>query len=131
MFKARKIIFSLVIPAALFASVPVLARDIVVKAYPTFRDLEFELSGQNRVDVARASIRSRIPVGTPTTTARTVIRSAGAHCGALYEDGRTKCRFSSFEAVEDHLHDVVWTVGLDSQNGLVSHVDVARESIGS
>ena len=131
MFKTSQIIASLLGPAALFASVPVVARDIVVTAHPTFRDLEFDYSGQDRIDIAKASFRARIPAGTPTATAQETMRTAGAHCGVAADNGQTKCSFGSFEGVEDHLHDVVWTIGLDSQNGQVAHVDVTRESLGS
>ncbi len=131
MLKASQIIVSLLVPAALSASVPVIARDIVVSAHPTFRDFEFDYSGQNRINIAKASFGARIPVGTPTATARETMRMAGAHCDAAADNGQTKCSFGSFEAIEDHLHDVVWTIGLDSQNGQVARIDVTRESLGS
>ena len=127
----NRFIATLAITVALIPFTPVIAQDIIVTAYPTFRDLEFDYNGQDRVGIAKASLRNRIPVGTPTETARARMRTAGAHCGAASNDGQTKCSFSSFESVEDHLHDVVWTIGLSSQHSQVMRIDVTRESLGS
>ncbi|WP_022692220.1 hypothetical protein [Sphingomonas oryzagri] len=105
--------------------------DIVVVGHPTFRDLEFDYSGADRVAAARSSLDALIPAGTDTAMARAIVRKEGAHCRDAVNDGETRCTFGSFDGVDDHLQDIVWTVKLNSQAGKISDLSVARETFGS
>lgn len=126
-----KILASLALTGALMASAPAAARDARAMVHRTFRDLEYGYSGSERLDVARTLLSQEIPAGTDISTAREAVRRAGAHCGAAIAGGQTRCTFATFDGVDDHLHDVVWTVRLDSRNGRIVGLDVARDSIGS
>ena len=83
MFKFPRIMTTIFVGTAIVGSVPVVAQDIIVTAHPTFRDLEFEYSGQDRIEVAKAAFKATIPVGTPTDIARHTIKAAGANCGCF------------------------------------------------
>ncbi|WP_156428168.1 hypothetical protein [Novosphingobium sp. FSW06-99] len=128
-FKA--ILPALAIAASAIGFSPAVAADIVVNGHTTFSDIEYTNDAGDRVPAMRASLNAQIPVGTPISAARTIVRRMGAHCGEAASDGQTKCTYNSFESIEDHLHDVAWTVRLNSQQGKVFGLDVARESIGS
>lgn len=131
MLKSFKPLASLILASALFTHTPAFAQDIVVKAHATFRDLEYDYDDSDRVERAKAWLKASIPEGLEVFAARAIVRDQGAHCGAAVQDGQTRCVFSSLESVEDHLHDVVWTVQLNSRHGRIASVDVSRSSIGS
>jgi hypothetical protein len=122
------------LPFMIMASVavaPSSAQDIVVTGHPSFRDIEFKYDVDQREKIAKSILDASISMGTETTTARQLVREEGGLCAKAATDGRTRCTFSMFEAVEDHLHDVVWTIQLNSQEGRIVDLAVARESLGS
>jgi hypothetical protein len=97
----------------------------------TFRDLEFTWSGDERVDVARRTFAAELPTGTPIAQAEAVLRRADARCHTPRRPDQVTCTFSSQEAVEDHLHDVMWTVVLHNRDGKVAGLSIDRTSVGS
>ncbi len=111
--------------------VPAAAQDIVVNATPSFRDLEFNYSGADRIQAARDVFQSQIPAGTPITDARATLRKAGAHCPAVAGTGDLRCTYSGFAAREDHLQEVNWMVAVRSQDGLTTSLKVDRTMLGS
>ena len=131
MLKNFKTIAALILATTGVAAVPATAQDIVVKAHRTFRDFEYAYNGNEAVDGANAALNARIPAGMATSAARAIVRKAGANCDDAVDNGQTRCTFTGFEAVDDQLHDVIWTVRLNSQDGRIAGLNVARESIGS
>jgi hypothetical protein len=128
-----KSIATIIFAASALAVAPAHATnpEIVVVGHPTFRDLEFNYDSADRVSAARSSLAALIPVGTDTGTARAIVRKEGAHCRDQVNDGETRCTFGSFDSIEDHLQEIVWTVKLNSQAGKVADLAVTRESFGS
>ena len=115
---------------ALVAS-PALAAPIVVSApVKSFRSLEFDYQGQTLIDAARRRLAAALPVGTSLEQARAVLHSAGAACDRGGAEPM-HCTANQLEAVEDTLHDVVWTVDVSHADDRVTGISVARRSIGS
>lgn len=131
MLKSAGNLASLILAGTMLALAPVTAQSLAVKAHPTFRDLEYGDSVSGRLESARTLLNARIPVGTDISVARAIVSNEGARCGAAVENGQTRCTFSGFDGIEDHLHDIVWTIDLNSQNGRVADLDVTRASVGS
>jgi hypothetical protein len=97
----------------------------------TFRDLEFTRSGDERVDVARRTFAAELPTGTPIDQAEAVLRRADARCHTPRAAGDVTCTFSSQEAVDDFMHDVMWTVVLHTQAGKLTGLSIDRTSVGA
>ena len=114
-----------------FAIVPAQADDIIVQGHTNFRDLEYAYSGQDRIETARAMLNAAIPIGTDDTAAIAILRQDGARCGKANAEEQIRCTVNSTEAAEDFLHDVAWTIRLDSHDGRVAHLHIKRESIGA
>jgi hypothetical protein len=113
------------------ALAPVHANPIVVTGHPiTFRGLEFDYSGEQRIDVAEAALHSAIPVGSKVIDARSALTHAGAICHDRRPEEMT-CVSNGFDVVENILHDVSWTIEVDHQGGSVTNLAIDRESIGS
>lgn len=131
MFKGTPYLASMVLAGSMLALAPAAAQDVVVRAHSTFRDLEYGYQGQERLDRASAALSARIPAGTPISAARATVTDEGAHCGAATDDGQTRCIFTGFAADNEHLHDIVWTVRLNSRGGRIVDFNVARKSVGA
>lgn len=113
------------------AAAPAVAQPIVVSGHPlTFQGLEYGYSGQDRIDQANAYFHTAIPAGTSVADARTILKKAGARC-ADRAGAPLLCTVNSFEAVDDMLHDVRWTVNVDRDGDAVTGLSLARTSIGS
>jgi hypothetical protein len=118
---------SLTLPMPLLAVQPA---NIVVSARANIRDIEYSYAGQERMQKARSMLTSMFPAGSSVATATKELSQSGAHCRPDHQ-GLMSCTFSGFEGVDDHLHDVVWTVRLNAQGGKISDLNVTRDSIGS
>jgi hypothetical protein len=117
--------------AVLGAAAPALAQPIVVSGHPvTFQGLEYGYSGQDRIAEANAYFHDAIPAGSSASDARALLTKAGAHC-ADRNGAQLRCTANSFEAVDDMLHDVSWTVKIDRDGDAVTGLSVDRASIGS
>lgn len=117
--------------AATLATAPTLARDIVVKGQgATFNDLEYSYSGSDRLDAARTELSREVPVGSDVAGARAILKQAGARCADV-SVARLRCTSNHFEAVENVLHDVAWTISVDHSGNSVTGLSVERASIGS
>lgn len=101
------------------------------RARPTFRDIEFETPPDQREKEGRTMLEQAIPLGSPLSTARDVLRDRGAHCRTLSSDGVLRCTFGAFDTIENHLQDVTWTIRVASSAGVVTGLDVHRDSRGS
>ncbi|UAK23770.1 hypothetical protein [Sphingomonas nostoxanthinifaciens] len=123
-------LFVATVAAALMTS-PSLAGDIVVTGQAqTFGDLEFGYSGTDRIDAARSGLAASIPAGSSVASARALLVRAGARCKDA-APSQMRCTSNKFEAVEDMLHDVSWTVAVNHDGDAVTRVAVDRASIGS
>ncbi|WP_068081055.1 hypothetical protein [Novosphingobium rosa] len=117
--------------ALLGVSAPAMASPIVVSAQPlSFRGLEFNHAGQERVDYARAALHAAIPQGSALSNARALLTHAGARC-TQHQADRMTCVANSFEAVDEMLHDVSWTIHVSHDGDAVTALSVERQSIGS
>jgi hypothetical protein len=117
--------------AVLGATAPAMADPITVSARPTtFNSLEYDYSGQERIDRANDYLHASIPVGSSVADARTLLRKAGARCSTK-PAAQLRCTAESFETVESVLHDVNWTVDVDHQGDTVTGLSVDRQSFGS
>jgi hypothetical protein len=117
--------------AVLGATGPAHAQPIVVSGHPvTFQGLEYGYSGQDRIDQANSYFRSAIPAGSSVTDARILLTKAGARCSDR-PGAALRCTANSFEAVDDMLHDVSWTVRVDRDGNAVTGLSIGRSSIGS
>jgi hypothetical protein len=95
----------------------------------TFNDIEYERDGSDAADVGKTVIARDIPTGMAALQATKLLHEAGARC----EGGTAavRCTHNSFEAVDDLLQDVVWTVDMGTANGFVTSAIARRASIGS
>lgn len=117
--------------AAVLLSAPALADGIVVSARaPSFRNLEYDYDGADRVLAARTALGQAIPMGSSIVGARAVLKQAGARCRDR-QPGRMTCASNQFEAVENVLHDVAWTIAVDHDGDTVTGLTIDRTSIGS
>lgn len=117
--------------AMLGASAPAMADPITVSARPTtFNSLEYDYSGQDRIDRANAYLHASIPIGSSVEDARALLLKAGARCSTR-PAARLHCTAESFETVESVLHDVDWTVDVDRQGDTVTGLSIERQSFGS
>jgi hypothetical protein len=114
---------------AIHAGPPAIAR--AHEAQPTLRDIEFDTPRDRRELEGRTMLERAIPIGSPVTTARDVLRDRGAHCRGLHGDGVLRCTFGAFDTIENHLQDVTWTIRVASTDGAVTSLDVHRDSRGS
>jgi hypothetical protein len=113
----------LALGAALLAAAPGSAADRL-----TFRGIEHLHPLKSRLPVAHAHFNGAIPAATPLAEARATLEKAGARCQA----GPTlTCTHSSFDGVENMLHQIVWTVEARHADGAVTGLDIRRQSIGS
>jgi hypothetical protein len=112
------------------ALAPVQAQPITVTGRPlTFRGLEFDYSGADRMNAAKTAIHRAIPSGSNVGDARKFLTGAGAIC--RNHSAKMTCVSNGFDVVENTLHDVAWTIDVDHKGGAVTDVSIDRESIGS
>lgn len=73
-----------------------------------FRDLEYRYDDDQVLPVAQSELAARYPVGSSAAEAVRGITRAGGRCSP--DDGTTRCTYVSFEAKDDALVEVDWTV---------------------
>ena len=98
------------------------------KALSTFNHIEYERDGSDAAEVGKTVIARAVPAGMTASQAATLLHKAGARCKAGV--AAVRCTHYSFEAVENVLHDVVWTVDIGTANGIVASTTARRASIG-
>ncbi len=100
-------------------------------ALPSFRDLEYRADASDVLQTARTRLSARIPSGTTVADAESILHKAGARCRPSQQPAIVRCRYEQFEATEERLRDVSWTIDLAIDGDTVSALSVNRSSTDS
>lgn len=77
-----------------------------------FRALDYHYDDDQALTAAQAELAARYPVGSSATDVVRAIVGGGGRCAPAAGDG-VRCNYTSFEAKDDALVEVDWTVRAD------------------
>lgn len=85
----------------------------------SFANLEYRTDDDQALAVARSDLASRYPIGSSAADAARGLAAGGARCKTAAD--AIRCDYASFEAHEDALVEVDWTVRLDTDSSGALH----------
>jgi len=92
----------------------------------TLRDIEFEVSRDDREAAGLAMLKAAVPVGTSLEDARQILHRRDARCRKPDANGNLRCSFPATDVIEERPQDILWKIAVTSHAGAVTGLSVDR-----